>query len=170
MLCANAGDSRAIASVGGKAVELSRDHKPDDQVEKDRIEKAGGFVSNGRVEGNLAVSRALGDFEYKSKDNVHVSEQPVTAKCDFIKVPVTPDLEFIFLACDGVWDVRTNQEAVELLHKHCYQNNYTQTKKDIKSFKGGLEKFVDECCPDEIPPGGKGTDNISALIVHFVSN
>ena len=44
VLCANAGDSRAVASVAGKAVELSVDHKPDDPIEKERIEKAGGYV------------------------------------------------------------------------------------------------------------------------------
>jgi len=63
-------------------VELSVDHKPYDPVEKDRIEKAGGYVQTGRVNGNLAVSRALGDLEYKSA-NVPVPDQPVSAKCDF---------------------------------------------------------------------------------------
>lgn len=64
--CANAGDSRSVMSKGGKAVELSKDHKPDDVAEKRRIQNAGGFVEEGRVNGTLALSRALGDFEYKS--------------------------------------------------------------------------------------------------------
>ena len=60
--CANAGDSRAVACVNGKAVELSRDHKPMDPGELDRINKAGSIVSDGRVNGGLNLSRALGDL------------------------------------------------------------------------------------------------------------
>lgn len=60
--CANAGDSRSIASVNGKVVELSKDHKPEDPGQLDRITKAGGSVSYGRVNGGLNLSRALGDL------------------------------------------------------------------------------------------------------------
>ena len=60
--CANAGDSRAIAQQSGKVVELSKDHKPEDSIEIDRITKAGGTVSYGRVNGGLNLSRALGDL------------------------------------------------------------------------------------------------------------
>ena len=60
--CANAGDSRAVAFVGGQAVELSRDHKPMDPIELERIQKAGSTVSEGRVNGGLNLSRALGDL------------------------------------------------------------------------------------------------------------
>lgn len=51
---------------------MSEDHKPDDPAEKNRINMAGGFVSEGRVNGNLNLSRALGDLEYKSnKDRAY---------------------------------------------------------------------------------------------------
>lgn len=63
--CANAGDSRAVLSKKSKARELSTDHKPDTPSEKRRIERANGFVEESRVNGMLALSRALGDFEYK---------------------------------------------------------------------------------------------------------
>lgn len=62
---ANAGDSRAYIYSGKKVVELSKDHKPDDELERKRIEGAGGFVLEGRVNGNLNLSRAIGDLEYK---------------------------------------------------------------------------------------------------------
>ena len=64
--CANAGDSRAVMSKKGKAKDLSTDHKPDLPNERRRIERAGGSVEENRVNGVLALSRSLGDFEYKS--------------------------------------------------------------------------------------------------------
>ena len=64
-ICANAGDSRSIISRSDKVVALSEDHKPDNLPEKKRIEAAGGFVEENRVNGSLNLSRSLGDFEYK---------------------------------------------------------------------------------------------------------
>lgn len=63
--CCNAGDSRTVMSKGKQAVDLSVDHKPDDPDEHRRIVAANGFVEDSRVNGMLALSRALGDFEYK---------------------------------------------------------------------------------------------------------
>ena len=61
MYVANAGDSRCVLCRAGKAIDLSLDHKPEDEPERQRIEKAGGFVTvDGRVNGNLNLSRALG--------------------------------------------------------------------------------------------------------------
>ena len=62
---ANAGDSRCVLGRGGKAVQMSFDHKPEDAPELARIEAAGGMVTEGRVNGNLNLSRCIGDFEYK---------------------------------------------------------------------------------------------------------
>ena len=65
--CSNSGDSRAIlVNKAGKVTELSHDHKPDDNGEMARIKAAGGFVDDGRVQGIIAVSRAIGDWEYKN--------------------------------------------------------------------------------------------------------
>lgn len=63
--CANAGDSRAVLSRKGNTVALSEDHKPNVAEEESRINKANHFVSDDRVDGNLALSRAFGDFQYK---------------------------------------------------------------------------------------------------------
>lgn len=57
---ANVGDSRCVLSSNGKAIAMSRDHKPDRPDEADRIRKAGGFVIHNRVMGGLAISRAIG--------------------------------------------------------------------------------------------------------------
>ena len=62
---ANAGDSRSVLARGGKAFPLSFDHKPENEEERRRIEKAGSTITEGRVDGNLNLSRSLGDLKYK---------------------------------------------------------------------------------------------------------
>lgn len=65
---ANAGDSRSC--LGKKyegLLQMSFDHKPENEEEKQRVEKAGGFVTENRVNGNLNLSRAIGDLEYKNQ-------------------------------------------------------------------------------------------------------
>jgi protein phosphatase 1G len=76
---ANAGDSRTVLCRNGEALMLSVDHKPELPNERARIEKAGGFVSDGRVNGNLNLTRALGDFEYKSQSHLKAGEQVISA-------------------------------------------------------------------------------------------
>jgi serine/threonine protein phosphatase PrpC len=62
---ANAGDSRCVMGRAGTAVPLSFDHKPENEEERTRIEKAGSTITEGRVDGNLNLSRSLGDLKYK---------------------------------------------------------------------------------------------------------
>lgn len=76
--CANVGDSRIVASINGRAEALSEDHKPSNQGEYDRITAAGGWVDCNRVNGNLALSRALGDFAFKRNTEKSAEEQIVT--------------------------------------------------------------------------------------------
>lgn len=137
VVCANAGDSRAVFSKhGNKAVPLSYDHKPDDEEEERRIRAAGGYVAGGRVEGDLAVSRGLGDFRFKdmstvlagadgSQNNPNRQKEQGVGMPGEQKVSPVPDViiqnrsadkdEFILLACDGIWDVQTNHEAVKMV-------------------------------------------------------
>uniref|UniRef100_A0A7S0LP81 PPM-type phosphatase domain-containing protein n=1 Tax=Coccolithus braarudii TaxID=221442 RepID=A0A7S0LP81_9EUKA len=117
VICANTGDSRAVLSRSGQAVALSHDHKPFNPGEKERIENAGGTVKFNRVNGDLAVSRALGDFVYKRCDTVEAKEQAVTAFPEvIIEQRVPEEDEFIVLACDGIWDVMSSQEVVDKVH------------------------------------------------------
>jgi protein phosphatase 1G len=106
---ANAGDSRCVLCRGGQAVEMSYDHKPDQDVEKERIYGAGGFITaEGRVNGNLNLSRSLGDFEYKGNPDIPPERQIITANPDVKSIELTSDDEFLILACDGVWDILSN--------------------------------------------------------------
>ncbi|XP_028121660.1 probable protein phosphatase 2C 60 isoform X2 [Camellia sinensis] len=86
----------------GFAYNLSRDHKPDLEAEKDRILKAGGFVQYGRVNGSLNLARAIGDMELKQNKSLPAEKQIVTANPDVNTVELCDDDEFLVIACDGI--------------------------------------------------------------------
>lgn len=106
LYCANAGDARGVLCRGGKAVRLTYDHKGSDKQEAKRIVDAGGFVMSGRVNGVLAVTRALGDSAMKE----YVVGAPYTTETE-----LSEEDEFLILACDGLWDVVDDQKAVDLV-------------------------------------------------------
>ena len=76
-------------------------HKPTDEAERERITKAGAAVFRGRIFGKLAVSRALGDCEFKppKAKAYYVTAEPYTNE-----IQLDEAFEFIVLACDGLWD------------------------------------------------------------------
>jgi len=113
----NAGDSRAVLRRAGGILPLSFDHKPSEVSEKDRITEAGGYVKARRVDGDLAVSRALGDFVYKTNDAMPANKQKVIANPDFVVYPRSEEDEFIILACDGIWDVATSKQCADLVQQ-----------------------------------------------------
>lgn len=240
IVCANAGDSRAVfarrpetpasspsssqndrtdrnvVTAVGKAIPLSFDHKPDDEEEEKRVRNAGGYVTGGRVEGDLAVSRGLGDFRFKQmavvlnntqlypEDNEVTSPQSVSndttasdtnAPTDMAtddedeghadqpivlndsmrnkplefqpgdqKVSPIPDVtihmrnyerdEYVVVACDGIWDVLSNQQCISELDDIMY----AEGERDL-----GLvsEEILDTC----LRYGSK--DNMTAIIVQL---
>jgi serine/threonine protein phosphatase PrpC len=85
-------------------------------VEQDRIQKAGGTVSMRRVNGDLAVSRALGDFVYKTSSQLPAEQQQVSPEPEFVvhERSATKD-QFLVLACDGIWDVMENEQVGEYI-------------------------------------------------------
>ena len=75
LICSNAGDSRCVVAEGGRALALSIDHKPYLKKERDRIYKAGSTVNvEGRIDGNLNLSRAIGDISHKKNTNLSLQE------------------------------------------------------------------------------------------------
>ena len=82
IVVANAGDSRGILAKGGRVEPMSFDHKPTNAGETQRIEASGGTVTNRRVNGDLAVSRALGDFKHKTNTDLPAEQQAVSAEAD----------------------------------------------------------------------------------------
>jgi protein phosphatase 1L len=137
---ANAGDSRAVMCMAGRARALSNDHKPDRPDEKARIEKLGGYVIKfgvPRVNGILAISRALGDKAL----NPLVTPEP-----EVIHTTLTQLDEFLIMACDGVWDVMNNQDAVDIvrgeLSKHYDFNKAAAVLKDEALRRGSTDNIT----------------------------
>ncbi|KAG8330325.1 Protein phosphatase 1G [Homalodisca vitripennis] len=121
---ANAGDSRCVVSRDGKALEMSVDHKPEDEPERVRIEAAGGKVTcDGRVNGGLNLSRAIGDHSYKQVKLLPPSQQMITALPDIQRLTLDPSRdEFMVLACDGIWNSLSSQEVVDFVRTKLEQN------------------------------------------------
>eukprot|EP00388_Colpodella_angusta_P016295 GDKJ01040364.1.p1 GENE.GDKJ01040364.1~~GDKJ01040364.1.p1 ORF type:complete len:269 (+),score=9.10 GDKJ01040364.1:65-808(+) len=178
---ANLGDARSVLyEAGGITVAMSEDHKPQDPKEAQRIIRCGGSVQMGRVCGCLAVSRALGDFEFKFTGLRYIpnKELMVSNVPDIKQINITDQSRFLLLACDGLWDVMTNEEAtafvVEYL-KTCEPTRGTvppQTAihpKGIPSATFELQKHLDECALKLADMAiEKGSmDNVSVMLVAF---
>ncbi len=112
---ANCGDSRGVFCREGKVQFSTQDHKPINPVEKERIQNAGGSVMIQRVNGSLAVSRALGDFEYKNVQGKGPCEQLVSPEPEIFVEDRADKDEFVILACDGIWDVMSNEELCDFV-------------------------------------------------------
>ncbi|KAJ3285855.1 Protein phosphatase 2C 1 [Rhizoclosmatium sp. JEL0117] len=138
---ANVGDARAVLSRDGKAVRLTYDHKGSDRNEAQRIMESGGFVVNNRVNGVLAVTRALGDATMKD----YIIGNPFTTET------VLEDSDsLLVLACDGLWDVCSDEEAVAFVHEESRSSVQTVSE-DLMNL--ALEKF--------------STDNLSVMVIRF---
>ena len=156
-VCGNAGDSRLIVvREGGEVEKLSHDHKPESDEERGRVVSAGGRVVDGRVEGILAVSRAVGDFDFKQAGELDAAHQAVTAKPDVIVAPRRPTDRFLIQACDGIWDVVSDEEAAELVQAKLEEG---------ASPAAAAEALCDHCLALELVESGIGTDNMSVNLI-----
>mmetsp|Transcript_13766 Transcript_13766/g.25811 ORF Transcript_13766/g.25811 Transcript_13766/m.25811 type:complete len:466 (-) Transcript_13766:169-1566(-) len=116
----NIGDSRALLIRDGKAIALSEDHKPENPIERNRIRAAGGQVVKigpcHRVDGNLNLSRAFGDFNYKSTTHLSAEKQKVIAVPDVTRTSFRGGpRELLVLACDGLFERCSNQDIANLI-------------------------------------------------------
>ncbi len=141
--------------------ELSTDHKPDREPEITRIMKAGGSVLNGRVEGNLNLSRALGDLHYKSNKALKPEEQMICSYPEVLIKDLTPDLTFVVMGCDGVYEIKTSQEI------GTFVMNEAKSVPPPK-LSDVAEKLLDSIIsPDYVKTSGAGCDNMTCIIVRF---
>lgn len=119
-MIANAGDCRAVLGRRGRAIEMSKDHKPNCISERLRIEKLGGVIYDGYLNGQLSVARALGDWHMKGPKG---SACPLSAEPELQETNLTEDDEFLILGCDGLWDVMSSQCAVTIARKELMLHN-----------------------------------------------
>lgn len=60
---------------------------------------------NGRVNGDLAVARAFGDFAYKQRSDLPPEAQELSCLPDVVIRERSKKDNYIVFACDGIWDV-----------------------------------------------------------------
>lgn len=118
MMCANVGDSRCVVSRAGEAIAMSVDHKASEPGEQERLDNLGARVRGKYIRAwnstsMIAVSRAIGDKEYKKEKNP--VERLLISVPHISFLDVTPDLQFCVIASDGLWDVVDNQTAVSFV-------------------------------------------------------
>ncbi|CDJ52044.1 hypothetical protein EBH_0046400 [Eimeria brunetti] len=131
-------------------------------MERARIAAAGGSVTNGRIDGNLNLSRSLGDLFYKNNANMPPEKQRITSFPDVRVTPICKEDEFLIIACDGIWDCKTNQEAVEFVRAHLAESK----KSRREALRDACEALCDDCLsPDPIKSEGHGCDNMTVLVV-----
>eukprot|EP00419_Tripos_fusus_P077273 CAMPEP_0172882344 /NCGR_PEP_ID=MMETSP1075-20121228/119937_1 /TAXON_ID=2916 /ORGANISM="Ceratium fusus, Strain PA161109" /LENGTH=305 /DNA_ID=CAMNT_0013735003 /DNA_START=90 /DNA_END=1007 /DNA_ORIENTATION=- len=158
----NVGDSRIFKCRQGKCVPLTRDHKPESPSERRRIEAAGGTVVRFgpcyRIDCNLNLSRALGDFKYKDS-SLAPEDQKVSPVGDVAVIDLDSQDEFVVIACDGVFELMTWTTVCSYVHERIHRGM------PLARIAEGL---LDECCsPNMLATCGQGTDNESVIIVQL---
>lgn len=157
LFCANIGDSRAVLCRGTDAVDLSRDQKPQDPEERRRIEAAGGRVEMlgpcWRIDSGLNLSRALGDFSYKSNTSLAPEQQKVIAVPEVKEILLTKKDRFAVMGSDGVFDVLSSAALVEHL---------LSAQRRGEPWPEALETALSRSLP--------GGDNVSLCLVEFLDH
>ena len=137
----NVGDSRAIkCNSADIAEQLTNDHKPNSPLERERIEQLGGKIefdgSDWRIQ-DLSLSRAIGDLDCKP----YVSHLP-----QIYKYKINNNDKFIIFACDGLWDVLSNQDVTDfinsLLLNKKFNGNFAKELAEYGLRKGSLDNIT----------------------------
>lgn len=163
LIVANAGDSRCVVSEKGKALDMSYDHKPEDELELARIKNAGGKVTmDGRVNGGLNLSRAIGDHFYKRNKALPAEEQMISALPDVKVLTLNEDHEFMVIACDGIWNVMSSQEVIDFVSERMK----TESGKN-NPLSAIIDELLDHCLAPDTSGDGTGCDNMTCMIITF---
>ncbi|XP_054821258.1 probable protein phosphatase 2C 27 [Prosopis cineraria] len=154
LLVANAGDCRAVLSRRGRAIEMSKDHKPLCMKERKRVESLGGFIRDGYLNGQLGVTRAIGDWDLEGLKEMSERGGPLTAEPELKRITLTKEDEFLIIGSDGIWDVFSNQNAVDFARRRLREHN------DVRL-----------CCKEMVEEAinRDSTDNLTVVIVCFHS-
>ncbi|GMR36475.1 hypothetical protein PMAYCL1PPCAC_06670, partial [Pristionchus mayeri] len=155
---ANIGDSKAIVCRQkpdkNVIIELTEDHNPQKYEERERIEKAGGVVKNGRIDGVIEVSRSIGDGQFKTRG--------VTCVPSMRRFTLTEEDKFIIVACDGLWKSFTNEDAVQFVLNSLKKS---EEKEEVmeRGKRAQWELVADEIAAESVRR--RCGDNVSVLII-----
>lgn len=147
----NLGDSRCIICRDNFAIPLSKDHKPHYFEEKNRIQRLGGEIYFDGYEyriKDLSVSRTFGDID---------TEPYITHTPDIHRYRLEKNDQFVVLACDGLWDVLSNQEVTDFILTEGYDADSTRINKSVNIAKKLGEYAIEK----------GSTDNITIIIIYF---
>ena len=140
---------------------MSYDHKPEDEAERERVEKAGGQVtSDGRINNGLNLSRAIGDHTYKRNKDLPLAEQMITSLPDVLTLDIDAAKDkFMVLACDGIWNFMSSQEVCDYVTERL-DANYPKLSQICE------ELFL-HCLAPNTEGDGTGCDNMTCILVTF---
>lgn len=147
----NTGDSRAVMCRNNIAKCLTRDHRPDWPDERWRITKLGGEIrkiGNTYRINDLSVSRAFGDKE---------SCKYITHMGDLYKYKITSKDKFMIMACDGLWDVISPQDAVNFVLSNCYDSDMIRINHKINIARSLADLAIKS----------DSGDNVTCIVIFF---
>lgn len=147
----NVGDSRVIIiRADGTCVPMTTDHKPETESEKKRIVEAGGSVQMNRVDGQLAMSRAIGDWQYKSDPDLPHEKQKVLAIPDVTREKLYHG-DALLVCCDGIVEQMSNEDTAKIVHEN------------LPKFRDDPAEILSLIFDQSLKSGSK--DNHSALLI-----
>jgi len=111
------------------------------------------------VDGNLNLTRSLGDLKYKQRDNLTAEEQAITSNPDVYTFEYTEDIDFIIMGCDGIWEKKSNEEMVEYI--------YRKLKLNITLKQIVADLLLDTIAPSVAETQGIGCDNMTCVLIQF---
>ena len=138
--CANVGDSRAYIIYDNYIKKITVDHKCSVPEEAERIIKAGGKITKNRVQGQLVLSRSLGDLYVKKYGVINLP--------DISTNTIDYNIKYVVIASDGIWDVVDEKTVL----------NMSKMKKNADDFCKDLVKLAIE---------KESKDNISCIVISF---
>eukprot|EP00747_Dinoflagellata_sp_TGD_P179547 gnl/TRDRNA2_/TRDRNA2_30523_c0_seq1.p1 gnl/TRDRNA2_/TRDRNA2_30523_c0~~gnl/TRDRNA2_/TRDRNA2_30523_c0_seq1.p1 ORF type:complete len:463 (+),score=93.37 gnl/TRDRNA2_/TRDRNA2_30523_c0_seq1:146-1534(+) len=156
VFCANVGDSRAVLCRGRNARDLSHDQKPQNSPERERIEAAGGRVTLfgpcWRIDAGLNLSRAFGDFAYKTRHDLPLDRQKVIAVPEILVEELGEADEFIVAGSDGIFDVLSSEALVQQMREAAERGD---------TMEAAVQRTLEDCI--------RGGDNVTLCYVRFLS-
>ena len=128
---ANAGDARSTIVERYSTLRLSTDHRPNEPSERQRLLKAGISVAHNRVDGRVAVSRAIGDHAFKA-----IISHPTVSRYE-----INPVTKALIIGCDGLWDVVTDAKAAAIVRAAGDPHTASRRLVDEAKSKGSVDNI-----------------------------